>query len=135
MKARPALIGIYLAVAVGLAALGTAAGGADINHYLEPALALALLAPTGLARLESTWPEDSPLAAFAFLAVLILLLPSLDMQRWQVQHVKPADLRPFLSAIGNKNVLTDVPYLSARMPNPQALDLASLTNARRTGQW
>jgi hypothetical protein len=134
-QARSALVAIYLVVSLGLAILGTAAGGADVNHYLEPALALALLAPTGLACLQRVWPEETPFAAFAFLAMGVLLLPSLDIQRWQVQHVKPANLRPLLSAITNKAVFTDVPYLAARMPSPEALDLASLTNAQRTGQW
>jgi hypothetical protein len=129
------LVGVYLTVVLGLALFGSAAAGGDVNHYLEPALAMALLAPVGLARLRDAWPEDSPLGVFAVIATVILLVPSVDMQRWKAMHASPDDLRGFVPLVTNKNVLTDIPFLAARMESPQATDLASLSYASRSGGW
>ncbi|MGC4053250.1 MAG: hypothetical protein QM757_28435 [Paludibaculum sp.] len=132
---RNRMVGIYAVVSLGLALFGSAAAGGDVNHYLEPALAMALLAPTGLARLRASWPEDSPLAAFAAICMVVLLLPSIDVQRWKAMHERPEDLRGFLPLVTERSVLTDVPFLAARMQSPQATDLASLSYAVRSGGW
>lgn len=132
---RNRMVGIYLVVSLGLAVFGSAAAGGDVNHYLEPALAMALLAPTGLARLRDSWPEGSALGAFAAISVVVLLLPSIDVQRWRTMHERPEDLRGFLSLVTERSVLTDIPFLAARMKSPQATDLASLSYAARSGGW
>jgi hypothetical protein len=132
---RCRLICIYLVVSLGFAVLGSAARGAAVNHYLEPTLALALLIPSGIARLRTVWAADSPLASFSIVLVLVLLLPALDAQRWEVMHNRPDDLRHIVPLIENKSVLTDIPYLAARTFSLELLDPASLTNMERTGSW
>jgi hypothetical protein len=132
---RIRLFNIYLVVSFCLAVVGSAAAGAAVNYYLEPALAMAMLLPAGLARLEGTWRSDSPLASLAVVMVLALLLPSLDAQRWNWMHDKPEELRRVAALMENRHVFTDIPYLAARMSTPQSLDLASLLNTERTGGW
>jgi hypothetical protein len=132
---RTRLLNIYLVVSFCLAVVGSAAAGATVNYYLEPALAMAVLLPIGLLRLEKAWRSDSPLASLVVVMLLAVLLPSLDVQRWNLMHEKPEDLRRVAALMENKHVLTDIPYLAARMPTPQSLDLASLINTERTGGW
>jgi hypothetical protein len=132
---RCRLICIYLMVSLGLAVLGSAARGAAVNHYLEPTLALAVLIPSGMARLRAVWAADSPLASFSMVLVLVLLLPALDAQRWEVIHNRPDDLRHMGALVKNKSVLTDIPYLAARTLSLELLDPASLTNMERSGAW
>ena len=67
--------------------------------------------------------------------VLVLLLPALDAQRWDVMHTRPEDLRQIARLVENKSVLTDIPYLAARTSSLELLDPASLTNMERTGAW
>jgi hypothetical protein len=126
---------IYLVVSLGLAVLGSAARGAAANHYLEPTLALALLIPTGMSRLKAVWAPDSAFASLSIVMVLVLLLPALDAQRWDVMHTRPEDLRQIARLVENKSVLTDIPYLAARTSSLELLDPASLTNMERTGAW
>ncbi len=132
---RCRLVCIYLAVSLGLAIIGSAARGAAVNHYLEPTLALALLIPSGMARLKSVWVEDSPLSSLSIVMVVILLIPALDAQRWEMMHKRPDDLRGILPLVENKSILTDIPFLAARTRNLELLDPAALTNMERTGAW
>jgi hypothetical protein len=133
--ARSLLTGIYLPVSVLFAGLGSLAAGADINHWFEPSLALALLIPAGLARMEAGWSKDAVASRFLAVLLLVLVVPSLDVARWGVMHTRPADMRRLLPYAGNKNVFTDVPYLAARARQPVVLDMASLAYAIRSGQW
>jgi hypothetical protein len=132
---RTHLINIYAIASLGLAIAGSAAAGADANHYLEPALAMALLAPIGMSRLADTWRADSPLVSFAVVLILLLLLPSLDTHRWKFLHMKRAQLQQVLPLIDKKSIFTDIPYFSARTTSPQLVDLASLINTERVGGW
>jgi hypothetical protein len=132
---RQRLLILYLSASVFFAILGSAAAGAAVNHFLEPALALSALAPAGLARLRGNWEQDSPWPTFAVVLVVLLLLPSLDMQRWAAMHERPNDLKSIVRLIGNRTVFTDMPYIGARSSAPQFLDPASLTYASRTGGW
>ena len=134
-NAPASLMSIYLPVTFFFATLGSAAAGADVNHWLEPALALALLAPTGLGRIKDSWTRDAGVCQFATIVMLVLLLPSLDMQRWGVMHAKPADMSRLLPYAAHKQVFSDIPYLAARTAEPAALDMASLTYAVRSGNW
>ena len=122
---RIRLLNLYLVVSFALAVLGSAAAGAAVNYYLEPALAMAVLAPTALARLEAGWRNESPLSSFAFVIVLVLLLPSLDEQRSNTTHLKSDDLRRVVALMDRRQVFTDIPYLAARTQAPQLIDLAS----------
>jgi len=132
---RGRLICIYLLVSFGLAILGSAARGAAVNHYLEPTLALALLIPSGMASLRTAWKADSPLALFSTVIILVLLLPALDAQRWDLMHRHPDDLRNIVALAADKPVLTDIPYIAARTSSLELLDPASLTNMERSGAW
>jgi hypothetical protein len=134
-ESRSHLVSVYFIISLGLAILGTAAAGGGINHYFEPALAMSLLIPVGMNRLQTTWPHDSPLAVLTILMTVALLLPSLDVQRWNAMHKVPEDVRPFASMIQNRRVFTDDPYLAARLAGPQAIDLSSLTNTEKRGGW
>jgi hypothetical protein len=131
--ARTRLMGIYLLVSCVLAVVGSAARGAAVNHYFEPALAMAVLIPTGVARLATVWKSESPLASFATVFVLVLLLPSLDMQRSYFMHNKPDNLQPLARMMGKRRVFTDIPYLAARTPTLELLEPASLMNTERAG--
>ena len=104
-----------------------------MNHYFEPALAMAVLIPTGVARLATVWKSESPLASFATVFVLVLLLPSLDMQRSYFMHNKPDNLQPLARMMGKRRVFTDIPYLAARTPTLELLEPASLMNTERAG--
>ena len=132
---RAGLMNFYLATSVAVAGLGSAAAGADLNHFFEPALALALLVPTALARMEETWTRSSALSLFAAITMAVVLLPSLDMQRWALMHNRPDNVRALLPYSEHRRILTDIPYLAARSSAPEALDLASLTYAANAGQW
>jgi hypothetical protein len=132
---RVALIRIYLVTSLVLAIVGTAAAGGGVNHYFEPALAMGILVPGGVARLQAAWQTYSPLAAFAMMMMLALLLPSLDAQRSRMMSSRPEDLRIFLKLVENRRVFTDDPYLAARISRPQAIDLSSLTNTEKRGGW
>lgn len=132
---RNGLLTIYVVVSLGFAILGSAAAGAGVNHYLEPALALAVLIPAGMAGLRESWSTESALAPFTVLIVTLLLLPSLDAQRSDLKHNLPEDLRRVLPLMENKRVFTDIPYLAARTSTPQLPDLASLINTERKGGW
>lgn len=128
------LLTIYLFVSLGLAFIGSAAAGGGVNHYLEPALAMALLVPIGLAHLEPAWSKDSPYTIVVVVLVLALLLPALDIQRSKVSHRRPEDLRPLLKLVQAEHTFTDDGYLAARS-NAFALDLSSLMNTQRSGGW
>ena len=134
-NSRTRLIGIYLLVSFGLAVVGSAAAGAAVNHYLEPALAMAVLLPTGLAYLEPSSKSSSPLQRFAIALILFLFLPSLDIQRWNMMHSKAEDLRRIVNTTKDKHVFTDIPYVAARSSTPQLVDLASLINTELIGGW
>lgn len=126
------LLSIYLLMSVGLALLGSAAEGAGVNRYLEPAFAMAVLVPTGMARLQDAWKNESPFSSFAMVMMLFLLLPSLDVQRWNAMHNRPENVKSMLALVQSYQVFTDIPYLASRASTPQLVDLASLVNAERT---
>lgn len=128
------LAGIYLAISFALATLGAAAAGAAVNHYLEPALATAVLVPVGLSRLRGAWSE-TPLAWLALVGTAVLLLPSIDMQRSNITGNPPQNLTQVSLLMQDHTAFTDIPYLAARKPTPEFLDLVSLTYAERTGGW
>jgi hypothetical protein len=127
------LLGLYLVITLGLATLGSAAAGAAVNHYLEPAMALALLVPSGMAWLQNYWHRDSPLAALAMVLLLMFLLPSLDEQRFELSRTRPENFKQFLPLLTTRHVFTDIPYLSARKPEPEFVDLAALYNTENAG--
>jgi hypothetical protein len=129
---RVRLFNIYLLVSLMLALLGSAAAGGGVNHYFEPALAMAVLVPMSMARLEQAWRRDS-LAMFAVVIVLALLLISIDAQRARLTHNKPEDLRRVVALVSERRVFTDIPYVAARTSPAQAVDLASLINTERVG--
>ncbi|HYH01114.1 MAG TPA: glycosyltransferase family 39 protein [Terriglobales bacterium] len=132
---RTRLLTLYLVVSLGLAVVGSAAAGGGVNHYLEPALAMAALVPFALSRLQKDWNKESPLASFAIVFSLIFLLPSLDVRRWEFMHNRPENLKDVVPLVQGKEVFTDIPYLAARTPTPESIDLASLINAERVGGW
>ncbi len=132
---RVVLMSLYLLIGLLLAVVGTASAGGGMNHYLEPALAMAILIPAGMVRLEAVWQKESPFAVFAMLMTAALILPSLDVQRWNAMHREPENLRPFMALMQNKLSFSDDPYLSARSSTPQAIDLSSLTNSQKRGGW
>ena len=125
---RVRLISMYLVVSLCMAIWGSAARGAAVNHYMEPALAMAMLVPLGISQLQCAWTQDSPLAAFAVLLVLIFSLPSVDMQRSYFRHNKPDNLQALTPLVKNRRIFTDVPYLAARSSNLELLEPASLLN-------
>jgi hypothetical protein len=128
---REQLAGIYLVVSFAMATFGAAAAGAAVNHYLEPAFAMAVLAPAGLLRLRDSW-VDAPVTRFAVVALAVLLLPSLDFERSNLMHDRPNDLRGLYALANDRATFTDIPYLAARMRSPEFLDLVSLTYSERT---
>ncbi len=133
---RTGLLKFYLTTSLFFATLGSAAAGAAANHFLEPALAMAMLAPSGLNRLRKNWTGESSWAKFATVLVLFLVLPALDMQRWNAMHGRPEDLRPLVQLAKNRRVFTDIPYIGARTSTPEFLDPASLTYAEKgSGLW
>ncbi len=135
---RVRLISLYLIISLGMAIWGSAARGAAVNHYMEPALAMAMLVPLGIFQLQRVWTKDSPLAVFAMVLVLVFLLPSVDMQRSYFSHNKPDNLEALTQLVKNRRVFTDVPYLAARTSNLELLEPASLLNtemARGRTAW
>ena len=135
---RVRLISLYLIISLGMAVWGSAARGAAVNHYMEPALAMAMLVPLGMVQLQRVWTKDSPLAVFAMVLVLVFLLPSVDMQRSYFSHNKPDNLQALTRLVENRPVFTDVPYLAARTSNLELLEPASLLNtemARGRTSW
>ncbi len=125
------LLGVYLVVSCGLVVVGSAARGAAVNHYLEPALAMAVLVPTGVARLRGSWQNGSAQALFAIVIVAVLLLPSVDMQRSYFVHNKPENLQSLARLVEKRRVFTDVPYLAARTSTLELMEPASLMNTER----
>jgi hypothetical protein len=135
---RVRLISIYLAISLVMAVWGSAARGAAVNHYMEPALAMAMLVPLGISQLQHVWTHESPLAMFAMVLVLVFLLPSVDMQRSYFTHNRPDNLQRLEHLVVNRRVFTDVPYLAARSSNLELLEPASLLNtemARGRTAW
>ena len=130
---RSRLLAVYALVALGLAVLGSAAAGSGPNHYLEAALAFAALIPVGLASLEYSWSNGSPSAMFAMILVFVFLVPSLDVQRSNLVHNLPDDLRPLVPLVVGRRIFTDIPYVAARAASPESIDLASLLNSERSG--
>lgn len=126
---------IYLMVSLGLAVIGSAAAGGGPNHYLEPALAIAILIPFGVARIEESSKGDPASALCLASLVLVLLLPSLDVQRWKWMHERPENLTSLIPLLSDKKVFTDVPFLASRSQQPELVDLSSLINTERVGGW
>src|SRR5262249_44447105 len=115
--------------------VGSAAAGGGPNHYLEPALAMAVLAPGALALLERSWDNAPAVGSCLMVVLLVLLLPTLDMRRWALMHSPPDDLRRVVALVQNIRPLVDDPYLAARAQTPNAVDLASLINTEIVGGW
>lgn len=133
---RNQLLSIYLVAALFFAVLGSAAAGAAINHYMESAIVMAMLAPSGFQKLGEAWVKGAAWTNFVAILLLLLLLPSLDMMRWNLMHQRPDDLREIVRLVGTKKVLTDISYVGARSSSPQLLDPASLTYAeQKSGVW
>jgi hypothetical protein len=132
---RSRLLSTYAIVSFAAAFLGTATSGGAVNHYLEPALVMAVLAPVALFNLQRSWEKAPSLASFSVMLLLLLLLPALDEQRWNLKHRMPRDLRPVVPLLQSKRVLTDVPYVAARTPSNEFLDVVSLINAELVGGW
>jgi hypothetical protein len=130
---RSRLLAIYAVAALGLAVVGSAAAGSGPNHYLETALAFAALIPVGLASLEESWVDGSSLAIFVTVLVGFFLVPSLDVQRSNVSHSRPDDLRALVPLVAERHVFSDIPYVAAHAGSPESLDLASLLNSERSG--
>lgn len=130
---RSHLLAAYAVVGLGLAVLGSTAAGSGPNHYLEAALAFAVLIPCGLASLENSWSNGSSSSIFAMILVFAFLVPSLDVQRSNLVHNRPDDLRPLVPLVVSRRVFTDIPYVAARAASPESLDLASLLNSERSG--
>jgi hypothetical protein len=129
---RSHLLCLYTIVALALAIIGSATAGAAPNHYLETALGLATLIPVGLLSLERSWSSGSPLAILSTVMVLLFLSPSLDVQRSNVVHDRPDDLRFLAPLVADRHIFSDIPYVAARAATPEALDLASLINSERS---
>jgi hypothetical protein len=125
----------YFLLTLTLAVLGSALAGAGENHYLEPALAAALLAPVGAAELRKRWPSDSLLPMFLCLLVLIAWLPTLDLRHWQAADRRRADFHGLVALVADRNVLTDIPYLAARTSSQEFLDATSLRYAEVVHRW
>lgn len=132
---RGRLLGLYAFTAVGFAVLGSTVAGGNVNYYVEPAFVCATLIPAGVAYLQPSWEKNSPLAAFAFIVVVVLLLPSLDLQRWKMFGSTPPDFHRLASIVKNRRLLTDIPYLGARSLTPELLDPVSYAYAERTKFW
>ncbi len=132
---QPRLLGLYLALSFGFAVFGSAAAGAAVNHFLEPALALAVLSPSGIESLKRSWKNAPQFSYFTALITLVLLVPSLDAQRSLIGHSPREDFRGVVPLLQGRHVFTDIPYLAARSSSPQLVDLISLTNSERRNQW
>ncbi len=134
-ESRSRLLGIYFATALGFALLGSAVSAGNVNYYFEPAFLLALLTPVGLDQLRRQWARESPMAGFVAITMLVLLLPSLDVQRWKMFGETPPDLQRVVPLVKEKRLLTDIPYLGARSALPELLDPVSQANLEREGGW
>jgi hypothetical protein len=130
-EGRGRLLGLYLAAACFFALAGSAAAGAAVNHYIEAAFALAALVPPGVASMRKSWKGQTALSVFPAVLVIVLLVPSLDLERWNVMHARREDLRRVVPVMDKKLVFTDIPYLAARSHPAQAPDLVSLTYTER----
>jgi hypothetical protein len=130
-QSRGRLLGLYLGAACFFAAVGSAAAGAAVNHYIEAGFALAVLVPAGAASMRNGWKTQPALRVFAAATIVVLLAPALDIQRWNVMHSTREDFRRVLPVMDQKRVFTDIPYLAARTQPAQALDLVSLTYTER----
>ena len=129
---RVRLLAFYAVASLAFGTLGSAAAGGAVNHYLEPALAFALLVPFGLQALQQSWPSHSQTGLLVLVLIGVLLLPSLDSQRWNAFHERPEDLRQVAALVQGRRILTDLPFLAARSGNPGLIDLASLINTQKS---
>lgn len=132
---RSRLLRYYFATSFGFALLASSFANASINHFLEPALVWALLAASGMAALQQTWPSSSTLPSLAFAVVLTLLVPALDVQRWEMLNARPSDLRELAAIARGRRVLTDIPFVGARSSEQWFLESVSLTFAEERGGW
>jgi hypothetical protein len=130
-QGRGRLLGMYLGAACFFAVVGSAAAGAAVNHYIETAFALAVLAPAGLAAMRHNWNGSPALSVFAALILIVLLAPAIDLARWNAMHPEREDFRQVLPLMAGKSVFTDIPYLAARTRPAQFPDLVSLTYTER----
>jgi hypothetical protein len=126
---------LYFILTMVLAGMGTSLAGAGENHYLEPALSAALLAPVGAAELRKHWPSDSLLPAFLCILVLVVWLPVLDLRHWQVADRRPANFHDLVPWVEHRSILTDIPYLAARTSSQEFLDATSLRYAEAVNRW
>jgi hypothetical protein len=118
-----------------IAAGGSGGAGGNVNYYFEPAAVLAFLVPLGLERLRRDWTPRSATATFMGLVVVVVLLPSLDVQRWKAFGAGPSGLQGAVAVVANKRILTDVPYLGARSVRPELLDPVSHVNLEESDSW
>jgi hypothetical protein len=129
------LLKIYLVASLALGVVGSAAAGGGVNHFLEAALAMAVLTPTALSVLERSWDSAPAVGACLTALLVILLLPTLDVRRWELMHRSPDDLRRVVGLVRDREVFVDDPYVAARALTPNSADLASLINTQRIGGW
>src|SRR5258705_2666121 len=106
---RGRLLGLYACTALGFAVLGSMVAGGNVNYYIEPAFVCATLIPAGVAYLQPSWEKNSPLATFAIIVVVILLLPPLDLQRWKMFGATPPDFHRVASLVQTTRLLTHIP--------------------------
>ncbi|MBI3756922.1 MAG: hypothetical protein HY267_02995 [Deltaproteobacteria bacterium] len=132
---RGRLLNLYALTSLGFAVLGSTVAGGNVNYYIEPAFVWATLAPAGVMYLQKAWENNSPLVAFAFIVVIVLLVPALDLQRWKLFGSTPADFHRLTPLVQNRRLLTDIPYLGARSLTPELLDPVSYAYAERTKFW
>ncbi len=132
---RIRLVGLYFATSLCFTVLLTMGAGNNVNHYLEPALAWAMLLPIGMDALKRTWVESSASNTLACVLVLVLLLPSLALQRWNMVGAQPPDFRRLAELARHRRVLADVPYVAARSRIPELLDSVPHAYLERAGAW
>jgi len=132
---RTRLLGFYFGTSLIFTVLGTTRAGANVNHYLEPGLAWAMLLPVGMDALRPTWRAGSASSTLVCVVVVVLLLPALDLQRWNMLGAQPPDFRRLADLVRDRRVFTDVPYVGARSRSPELLDSVPHAYMEKAQAW
>jgi hypothetical protein len=125
----------YFVVSLLFALFVSSFSNASYNHYIEPALVCSLFAPIVLGYLGRNWPREVPTASFLFILMLMLLAPTIDVQRWNMMNDRPDDLDKFVPIVRSEKILTDVPYLATNSAQPQFVETISLRFSEKAGVW
>jgi hypothetical protein len=125
----------YLTFSFGFALFVTRFSNASYNHYIEPALVCALFAPGVLQLLRVSWPKELAFASFMLVLVLMLLVPTLDVQRWNMMNDRPDNLDKLVRIVNRDKILTDVPYLATNSAQPEFVETISLRFSEKAGVW